>query len=247
MLDPDLVDRLSVQSERVAEKCFKKLRLRPKRIPRHRHRRPDFNVLDARGPALIAEVKTILSAGAFKDSGITIPRSVRLPDEPIQSHSDSSSGRGALLSTHDPAFFQVASGKVWMSEDCGASIDDAIEDARQQYQSLCADEPDKARLPFLVVLFVDFFADSFDLVSLDRPGWEEVSGIAKVERDWEIQRLTEGMSLEKLDRILDGEERLDLSGVTNTKRFLLATNCRASNPLPPWFVESCISPPPAGD
>ena len=208
-LDSRQTQAISEYNEVVAEKRFRKMGFAVDCLDRQGPRsRPEFLVSDSTGSVLVSEVKTIFSAGYLQD-------------------------RNAHASTLDTS---LAGTGVY-----GVDIDfreDVLEDSVRKYRCLIEDHPEFKNVPFAVVLFADWLADHFNLRPRRMERFPDISGLLKVEKDFEILQVVKGMSLEDLrDRIATGSmKRLPAS----SKQFRLLENECATQRLPEHFVSRCI-------
>jgi len=214
-LDDGRIRTLSEYSEKVAQKRFEKLRLNVKRLDGVKRRRPDFLVSESTGPLLVCEVKTILSAGYVDE-------------------------RRAHASTEDPALFDHPLLAPAFCCDGGfLNVHDALSDAVDQHRSLVKDHPELGGVPFVVALFLDFFADCFDVLPRSMPDFPTLAGLLKVEHGWERDKAAGRLNLEELREVIDGLREVKLGPETKRWRFL--QNDSARTPLPRHFVMTCIS------
>lgn len=171
LIDPQLMQAVSDGNEAVAEKRFKKLGFKTERLDRGGPRkRPDFLVHDSRGPLLVAEVKTIHSAGYLRDHNVHV-------------------------STLDPRLAEIEG----FSIDVDFHEEKLVE-ATEQRSHLVEDRPALAGLPFVVVLFSDVHADHFQLMPTAMEAFPEISGLLKIERDHAREKVIKGMSTPEMER-----------------------------------------------
>jgi hypothetical protein len=215
-LDDGRIRALSEYSEKVARKRFEKLRLKVTRLDGVNRRRPDFLVSEGAGPLLICEVKTILSAGYLDE-------------------------REAHISTEDPSLINRDPLRVpgFCCDGGFQKVDEVLADAVDQHRSLMRDCPELGGVPFVVALFLDFFADCFNLLPREMPEFPTLSGLLKVEHAWEIRKAAHRLSLAELREVIDGIRKVKLGA--ETKRWRLLQNERARTPLPEHFVMTCIT------
>ncbi len=211
MISDPYIKEQSDMNERIAEKRFRRMHMKPTRLdvqgPR---KRPEFLVSDGAGPVVICEVKTIFSAAYLQE-------------------------RHAHVSTADENL--IDSGVFGIPVDF-TKINMNMTNAVSKYRTLLADRPELVNVPLVVAFFFDPFADHFDLYPR-KMEFPEVSGILKVEKDHLIRAVAEKMSLEQLeDRIASGSMA---GLPPNTKAFRLVENESAKLKLPRHFVEWCIT------
>ncbi len=212
MLDVKVLQRLALQNEKIAEKRFKKLGLRVERLDYQGPRkRPEFLVWEDAGPLLVCEVRTIFSGGYRAD-------------------------RGAHISTEDPALLDTG---VFARDITFEKIEEDLAAAVAKYRALLEDRPQLAGLPLVVVFFIDFFANDFDLYPRDMPTFPEISGIMRVELSHEIRRAAEGLSLEELAKRIESGSMEGMPPPSKT--FRVVPNTTAKNPLPQHFLDRCIT------
>ena len=220
MISSAQAQAISDQNEKIAEKQFKRMALTPVRLDkigkrkRPARKRPEFRLDDsAKRPVAIVEVKSILSAGPVRD-------------------------RKFLASTLDPEHF--GKGPFSLNADF-SDIDNALANAVVKYHDLVEDSPELARVPLVVVLFFDEFADHFNLYQPNMDRFPDVAGILKIESDHLIDAVAKTMSQEEvLARIESGS----MAGMPrSTKRFRLLENTCAKRKLPRDFVAKCITAP----
>jgi hypothetical protein len=210
-LDQQRVKLISDYSEVRAEKQFKKMGFKVTRLDRNQPtKRPDFLITDSSGPVLVAEVKTILSAGYLDD-------------------------RGAHVSMLDPGFLDSGTFGIEVNF---AGIDQAISYAVGQYQSLVSADPSLGEVPLAVVLFFDFFADHFMLYPRKMADFPNVSGLLKLEEDRLIREMAQKFTLDELRGIIESGSMRGFP--PNTKEFRLLQNECARLSLPSHFVMRCV-------
>jgi hypothetical protein len=211
MLNQESLNVVALANEDTVEDLLRSLGHDVKRLDRQgRRRRPEFLVLFEGRPSFVCEVKTIFSGGYLRD-------------------------RNAHLSTHDPSLLN--SGPATHEVDF-SRIESNLTDAVGKYKVLEADDPMLRGIPYLVVLFFDFFADRFHLYPARMESFPAVSGIAKVVENHALDRAARALSLEELER---RTREGDFAGLpAESVDFLLVENDCSSVALPTTFIEKCI-------
>ena len=120
-----------------------------------------------------------------------------------------------------------------------AAVEEVLADAVDQHHSLVRDRAQLCDMPFVVALFLDFFADCFDVLPRSIPQFPTLSGLLKVEHGWERDKAAGLLSLEELKELIDGLRKVKLGA--ETKRWRLLKNKCARTPLPKYFVMTCIT------
>jgi len=209
MLNVKLLQNKALQNERIAEKRFKKMGYRVERLDRQGPRkRPDLLVVDGRGPLLVCEVRSIFSGRFLGD-------------------------RNVHISTEDPRLLDSG---VFQREITFEKIEEDLAESIEKYRTLSVDRPECKELPLVVAFFSDFFADEFDYYPSDMPAFPEISGILRIETDYEFQQVASKLSA---DQIL--QRILDRAMPPRSKAFRLTVNVNAAHPLPQHFIESCVT------
>jgi hypothetical protein len=210
----DTAERLARQSEKIAEKRFKACGFDVSVIPVAQRRRPDLLVTDSAGPVVICEVKTIASAGYLKELGFH-------------------------ASLNDPRFVEASQTMIVVEgEAMPRKVIEALDEAADQYRQLCEDQKELAGVPFVVALFMDFFADCFDLLptraDAPEPINPDISAVMKVEHAWEARAVLDKYSREQQRDWYDGRLQLELGPIT--KRWRIRQNETARAQVPEHFL-----------
>jgi len=187
MIEPDIIDATSRRNEAVVERLFKKQGFCVKKLDRDTSgRRPDFLVSTCSDPkrSIICEVKTVVTGGSIKG----VPISSLNPN---------------MWSDLNATRCSIPPSKTMKK------IDDVLAEAESQLECLLQNRPDLKMAPFVVALFLDFFADIFDILPKDfdhLAGSDRtaVSAIATVERDKAIHRTIAPLSCQQIEARLEG-------------------------------------------
>jgi len=176
-MNDEKLNRLAAAYEEVVAKQLRKLKYSVRRLDFQKESaRPDFLVSNSSGAQMLCEVKAIFSAGYKSDKGVH----VSMLDEKLSN-------------------FGVFETKIDRTK-----IDDCLSDAVRKRMALVKDCPKFARLPLLVAIFFDFFADF--LHAYPRTFNEDVSGILTIERDVARIKAFEELSIEEQERRIRNPE-----------------------------------------
>jgi hypothetical protein len=140
------------------------------------------------------------------------------------------------ISTYDPNLAER--GKGPFSFNSFPKLENILSQAQNQYKELVHKEKKYFNLPYVVAIFPDFFSDSFDLIPRDIFGFDLISAIIQLERNYEIKKECEKLPLEKLERILRGEEKYSFP--RQSLKWRVLRNSRARNKIKLALLEPCI-------
>jgi len=214
LVSNNYLQKITRQNEDKVEKRFKRQGFRVTKLDKVRdNKRPDFLICRPNMPKdkFICEVKTIFSVGTL-DNG--------------KYH----------ISTYDLGLGTRNKGPFVF--DSFPRLQDVFTEAKRQFEQLIMDNIQYKTFPFVVALFPDFFADSFDLIPRDVFGLKLISAVIQLERDYEIKQEARKMSLEKLERIIKGQERCKFPA--QSLKWKVLRNSKAENPIRIDLLQPCV-------
>jgi len=174
------LNQISDSNEEQTKKIFEQQGFKALKLDRkNKTRKTDFLMDNQKLGRFICEVKTIFSAGTGKNI---------YNKKPIRHVSTLKTDI-----TNDDGMFEY---------DSLSKIQDILEDAQRQYKELVKYQPEYENLPFVVALFLDELADSFDMIPRDIFGFNLISAIIKLEKNHEIKEEAIRLSKDELKEII---------------------------------------------
>jgi len=214
MLNEKAVQKESKKFEDKIKGIFKKYGLGVEVLDKDKDgRRPDFFVFkrDNKEKGFICECKFVASAGTL-DNG--------------KYH----------ISLFDPKLGERNKGG-FQSSSFG-KIENKIREALSQYQALIEDKSSYKKFPFVIVLEMDFFANSFDFIPKKIYGLREISAVMKLERNIEQKEEIKKWPKEELKKVI--ERKLKKKIPPESIRFKVLQN---SNPINPFKASEFLRNP----
>lgn len=162
---------------------------------------PDFFVTTKdKKQSFICECKYIFSAGAIDNGKYNV----------------STEDKG--LATRNKGAFRF---------DSFTKVEEVIRGAENQYREFVKNKKEYKNYPFVVVLDFDFFADSFDYIPRDIYKLENVSAIMRIERDHELRKALQSLTIDQLEKLIKKEITINLPA--NSKNFRVLQNKESPN------------------
>jgi len=214
LVSNNYLQKITRQNEDKVEKRFERQDFRVIKLDKDReNKRPDFLIYrpNIQKDKFICEVKTIFSVGTL-DNG--------------KYH----------ISTYDLGLGERNKGPFVF--DSFPKLQDVFTEAKRQFKQLIMDNVQYKTFPFVVAIFPDFFADSFDLIPRDIFGLKLISAVIQLERDYEIKQEARKMPLEELEGIIEGRKRHKFPA--QSLKWKVLRNSKAENPIRIDLLQPCI-------
>jgi len=214
MLDEKAVQRESKKFENKVKGIFKKYGLGVDVLDKNKDdSRPDFFVFkkNNKEKGFVCECKFVASVGTLDDGKYHI-------------------------STFDPKLGERNKGGFQFSSF--GKIKNKIREALSQYQALIEDKPSYKKFPFVVVLKLDFFANSFGFIPKNIYGLPKISAVMKIERNIKREEEIKKWSKEELKKVIEGKLKKKIPPESIQFKVL-----RNSNPVNPFKAREFLRNP----
>ncbi len=236
MLDSKKIIEISIENENETKEIFEQLGFRVFKldcIKRYTNssKCPDY-LLDKSELKILCEVKTIFSSGQ-----VEVTRD--LPDGTEEKSNEQVSFSAGEMKYN--ASFPIDASHI-VKKTCDAALNDSI----AKYKSITQNHDEFKRLPYLVALYCDFYADSFDFLDIEIKRFPQISLVIKKYDNCSMKNILDMYSTHQLEVFIkakemgyNGPEIPDFKLFRDSKHWHYVINPNALFPINPKIIGVC--------